>query len=259
MATRRIPIKNFGDLLRSAEVNSITDYILDDESGNIHIRLDGANVASINLDDDEKRQFREAIGAYYDSGTLEELTNVLNVGKTVNVTGDVNVSGQFTINGVPISFEETGATIEDWDEVETYDVGDLVIYNGNIYSSLVASNIANIPPDSGDNTNWSEVSATAPATIPDWEAGVYLLDNSVVVSEFRSQSPLFRLVAETPYTSSNIIAEFEAGDWEIVGMEPPDPFDGIEIWREDGVYVENDLVVFQGHIFRLEEFLPPPA
>ena len=96
--------------------------------------------------------------------------------------------------------------------VDTYNIGDRVLYLSKFFICDVNGTVGVIPVDTAPE--WSEVSANlnSEAPAPEWIAGYYL--NEQVV---RYNNVLYYLDVATPpsYNSTDIVAEIGAGDWKL--------------------------------------------
>ena len=107
-----------------------------------------------------------------------------------------------------------------WDSGVVYNTTDnkFAVYKERLFESKQDNNIGNEPPTTpnvnGDfeNAYWKEVSEQAKAQIPEWQAGTYTGDLVIVYY----QDHFYRLTASTPYESTDIIAEHNAGDWKYI-------------------------------------------
>lgn len=99
-----------------------------------------------------------------------------------------------------------------WSVSATYQTDDITSYNDRFWRSLQDNNIANIPTE---GAFWTEVSKAENLTL--WSPGVitaaaeyytfYVIDGV---------HQLFRLEGARPFFSSDFLAEYAAGDWELV-------------------------------------------
>ncbi|ELR69158.1 hypothetical protein C900_05354 [Fulvivirga imtechensis AK7] len=113
-----------------------------------------------------------------------------------------------------------------WDSEEVYDTPATSIGSGNpayaefnnkLWKSKIDNNQGNQP---AEDANWTEVSKNESGLVPH-AAGVYTQEEVYVTGVPKAGYPkcLLRLtVATRPYETTDLVAEYAAGDWEIIGF-----------------------------------------
>lgn len=95
-----------------------------------------------------------------------------------------------------------------------YDIDSIVTYEGNLYQSEVTDN-SSVP---GTNTEWTLLTKGKSGFVL-YEPGVFTEDDVFTLFQILNAVYIFRLVDVTrPYNSTDFLAEYAAGDWELIGL-----------------------------------------
>ena len=198
-------------------------------------------------------------------GHLLECTTAGTSGTTtLNFTGlDI---GDTIIDGTVVweIIEPTiGKGIDFYTVGESYNINDIVIYNGNIYQCITA----HIATSTFDNAKWTEISASGGVELPEWqpntsyttgkylvhEGTVYKVDNSFTSGTTFSDTNLTSYIAPimqgatssangksgiVPKPTTTDVDKFLKGDgtWGSTGG-------GLSIWQANTSYNVNDVVI----------------
>ena len=159
--------------------------------------------------------------------------------------------------------EESGKGIDFYTVGESYNVNDIVIYNGNIYQCITAHTATS----TFDSAKWTEISASGGVDLPEWQANtsyttgkylvyegtVYKVDNDFTSGTTFSDTNLTAYIAPimqgatssangksgiVPKPTSTDVDKFLKGDgtWGSAGG-------GISIWQANTSYNVNDVVI----------------
>lgn len=182
-------------------------------------------------------------------GTLKEVLKVWQKEKSYSVDDTIQYKGNYlkcttagTSGTTTLDFTgvEVGDTITDgtvvWEVIEppsgkgidfytvgeSYDIGDIVIYNGSIYQCITAHTAT----FTFDNTKWEEISKSG---IPYYNQDTYYkVDDQVVYN-----NKIYKCV--TAHTSTST---FDSTKWEELSSGG-----GISIWQANTDYEVNDVVI----------------
>jgi len=110
----------------------------------------------------------------------------------------------------------------EWNDLTTYPINIIKSFEGNLWRSLQNGNLNNPPqvndPDNPSNPNpwWIQVTQSQSGDL--WQAGAFLDTNVSVFYLVDGVLQQFFLSNTTrPYSSSNLLTEWAAGDWKRVG------------------------------------------
>ncbi len=112
-------------------------------------------------------------------------------------------------------FVNTTSQDFEWVTTATYNLDDVVTYNGKWWQSLIGSNTGNLPQE---GAIWTEVSASNNFAF--WVAGLYSQDEVIVLITYYETVRLARLKNATrPFVSADFDIEFKNDDWEFVSED----------------------------------------
>lgn len=140
-------------------------------------------------------------------------------------------------NWVLVSGDHDSAPINEYSIDVSYDVGEIVLFEGDAYQSLSPSNTST--PDTAGL--WRDISVARNARVPLWAEGVFFEEGAVVARLEDGAYVMYRLNASVPYFSTNIGFEIDRNEWLPIGGGASS---GVSIPRwSAGTYTEEGALV----------------
>ena len=200
----------------------------------------------------------------YKGHLLECTTAGISGTTTLNFTG-LDIGDTITDGTVvwELVEEESGKGIDFYAVGESYEVGDIVIYNGNIYQCITAHTATS----TFDATKWTEISASGGVDLPEWQvntsytAGKYLVHEGTVykVDNDFTSGTTFSGTNLTAYIAPIMQGATSSADGKAGMVIKPTTTDvdkflkgdgtwgnaggGISIWQSNTAYNVNDVVI----------------